>query len=81
MLDDAGDPVRLTDRGLLTGAPTWLSSKRIDAWAGPWLLDEHWWTRGRDTAPTARLQLVTADGAALLVRSTGDGWQVEGVYD
>lgn len=81
VLDAAGDPVRLTDRGRLTGPPTWLSGTRIDAWAGPWLLDEHWWASGRDTVPTARLQLVTATGAALLVRSAGDGWQVEGTYD
>ena len=79
VLDDAGDPVLLTDRGLLTGAPAWLSTRHIDAWAGPWLLDEHWWVHQQ--TPTARLQLVTDDGDALLVRSTGDGWRVEGVYD
>ena len=81
VLDEAGGPVQLTDRGLLTGPPARLDGKRIDAWAGPWLLDERWWAGGEETA---RLQLVTDDGAALLVRSTGGddgGWRVEGVYD
>lgn len=81
LLDEAGAPVRLTDRGLLTGPPVRLDGRRIHAWAGPWLLDERWWAGGEGAA---RLQLVTDDGAALLVRSTGDdgaGWRVEGVYD
>ncbi|WP_395726786.1 DNA polymerase Y family protein [Nakamurella sp.] len=81
VLDEAGGPVRLTDRGLLTGPPARLDGKRVDAWAGPWLLDERWWAGGE---VAARLQLVTDDGAALLVRSTGGGdggWRIEGVYD
>jgi protein ImuB len=87
ILDDTGQPVRLTGRGLLTGAPAWLVQhggdqrhQRIDAWAGPWLLDERWWSTDRRPT-TARVQLVTADGTALLVRLTHLGWQVEGVYD
>jgi protein ImuB len=78
ILDETGEPVRLTDRGLLTGPPDRLDGHRIDAWAGPLLLDERWWAGGETTA---RLQLVTDDGAAVLVRSAGDGWRVEGVYD
>ena len=43
--------------------------QRIDAWAGPWLLDERWWAA--DRRPTgARVQLVTESGVALLVRLT-----------
>ncbi len=82
VLDEVGAPVRLTDRGLLTGPPARLDGKRIDAWAGPWLLDECWWVR--EQPPGARLQLVTEDGTALLIRSAGsddEGWRVEGVYD
>jgi protein ImuB len=80
-MDETDAPVRLTDRGLLTGPPARLDGKRIDAWAGPWLLDERWWAGGERAA---RLQLVTDDGAAVLLRSTGSqdgGWRVEGVYD
>ena len=89
VLDDDERPVRLTGRGLLTAPPAWLvrdtdqgsaGHQRIDAWAGPWLLDERWWSP--DRCPTsARVQIVTEGGTALLVRSTPTGWQVEGVYD
>ena len=83
VLDDAGRLVQLTGRGVLTGSPAWLvkgTPHRIDAWAGPWLLDERWWST--DRRPTsARVQLVTDDGIAVLARSTPGGWQIEGVYD
>jgi protein ImuB len=80
--------VLLGGRGLLTGSPAWLSQgngrqQRIDAWAGPWLLDERWWAA--DRRPTgARVQVITESGVALLVRlTTADqaGWTIEGVYD
>ena len=83
VLDDAGRPVQLTGRGLLTGSPVWLvhdARQRIEAWAGPWLLDERWWSTDRRPAG-GRVQLVTDDGMALLARSTPDGWNIEGVYD
>ncbi|SDP24576.1 protein ImuB [Nakamurella panacisegetis] len=49
MLDDLGSPVVVTDRGMLSGAPSRLHGKAVDpcwiqSWAGPWLLDERWWT-------------------------------------
>ena len=92
VLDSQGHPVSLTDRGLLTGTPTWLlrdedgkeqvrsGRDRIDAWAGPWLLDERWWSGDR-RPPGARVQLVTDAGEALLVRIADKGWQIEGLYD
>ena len=52
----------------------------VDAWAGPWLLDERWWAGDR-RPPGARVQIVTESGAALLVRVVAGGWQVEGMYD
>ncbi|HEY5116298.1 MAG TPA: DNA polymerase Y family protein [Nakamurella sp.] len=84
ILDDAGHPVQLTGRGQLTGSPAWLGHdgqhQHIDAWAGPWLLDERWWSA--DRRPTgARVQIVTAAGVALLMRLGPAGWTVEGVYD
>jgi protein ImuB len=98
ILDHAGQPVRLTDRGLLTGSPAWLiqdgdqgsghqgsghqgsGHQGVDAWAGPWLLDERWWAGDR-RPPGARVQILTESGAALLVRVVAGGWQVEGMYD
>ena len=89
VLDDAGQPVLLTGRGLLTGSPAWLGQdgkdadqqlQRVEAWAGPWVLDERWWSA--DRRPTgARVQVVTETGTAMLVRLAADDWQVEGVYD
>ncbi|MEP6562904.1 MAG: DNA polymerase Y family protein, partial [Nakamurella sp.] len=88
VLDTAGRPVQLTGRGLLSGSPAWLGQpsepggkhQRVDAWAGPWLLDERWWSTQRRSAG-ARVQVITEGGVAMLLRSTTDGWQVEGVYD
>jgi protein ImuB len=75
---------------VLTGSPAWLvqdggkgrdaGQQRIEAWAGPWLLDERWWSTDRPSSG-ARVQLATEAGMALLVRSTAGGWWVEGVYD
>jgi protein ImuB len=88
LLDNEGKPIRLTGRGALTGTPVWVQSTsdatlihhHIEAWAGPWLLDERWWSA--DRRPTsARVQLVTEAGTAMLVRLTHRGWQVEGTYD
>ena len=53
--------------------------QRVDAWAGPWLLDERWWSARRP--PSARVQIVTEGGIAMLMRFAPDGWHVEGVYD
>ena len=82
--------MQLTGRGLLTDSPVWLvrgdgKHQRIGAWAGPWLLDERWWAT--DRRPTsARVQVITERGCALLVRLTPEqertpAWCVEGVYD
>ena len=97
VLDPAGLPVLFTGRGLLTGSPSWIDQRgerqRIDAWAGPWVLDERWWTCAplipgtpgclvnRPTRYLARLQVVTDAGVAMLMRFGADGWQLEGVYD
>lgn len=67
ILDDAGQPVLLTGRGLLTGSPAWLGQdaqqpdqplQRVHAWAGPWVLDERWWSA--DRRPTSAGMLASA---------------------
>jgi len=84
VLDDTGHPVLLTGRGRLSGSPTWFDRaghrQHIDAWAGPWILDEKWWLPG-DQPTSARVQIVTDDGSALLMRLGSGDWLVEGVYD
>ncbi len=50
LLDAAGDPVRVTSRGLFSTAPARLvaagaadRSGGLSWWAGPWPVDERWW--------------------------------------
>ena len=90
VLDDAGRPVSVTDRGLVSGEPRrfrvggardghGLPWQPVTAWAGPWPTDEGWWSGG--TGLTARFQVVTADGRAWLLVCAPDGWSLEAGYD
>ena len=89
VVDDSGRPVRVTERGVVTGGPARLQvapARRgsrwtaIAGWAGPWPVEERWWldpTAGR----AVRFQLVGVDGRAWLMRWSVDGWVVEAAYD
>jgi protein ImuB len=46
--------------------------------AGPWPLDERWWSRHRRRA---HLQMVLASGEALLVEAESSRWWLVGIYD
>ena len=91
----AGQPVSVTDRGGVTcepasftvpvsrggGSPGW---QPVEAWAGPWPVDEQWWERDAGDATRgriARFQVVGADGRAWLMRCEGDRWWTEAGYD
>lgn len=86
VLDETGRHVGVTDRGVVTGEP-WrfrlgsgmLPWQPVTAWAGPWPTDEGWWSSG--TGPTARFQVVGADGRAWLLVCAPDGWSLEAGYD
>jgi protein ImuB len=85
VVDGDQRPVVVSGRGLLRSAPARLSVNggpwtEIATWAGPWPSDERWWD------PTlhrrrARLQTVTAEGAAFLLVLEGGRWWVEATYD
>lgn len=83
--DGNGAVVAVSGRYALSAPPAWLSvsgGRRVStvAWAGPWPVDERWWdpiARRR----LARLQVVTADGAAWLLALRGGRWWVEAEYD
>ena len=103
LLDHHREPVTVTGRGLLSADPAWVvrtpsgDDKQVTGWAGPWLLDERWWSvtggapsrgrpsDGRSVFPPpryqARMQLLLDEGPALLVCFGVQGWSVEGVYD
>ncbi len=86
VLTDDGQPVRITSRGLISGDPARLrihTSREplvIEAWAGPWPIDELWWDEGA-ARQVARFQLVAVDGSAWLLVVEGDQWWVEARYD
>lgn len=91
--DASGQVVAVDGRGVLSAPPHLLLSPpgpggsadrgagdRVVAWAGPWPLDERWWDPERRRR-SARLQVVTADGAARLVVLEGGVWRVAATYD
>lgn len=82
----AGQPVAVTDRGAVTceparfhtgSSPGW---QPVEAWAGPWPVDEQWWDSG-GSGRVARFQIVGIDGRAWLMRCDGDQWWTEAGYD
>jgi protein ImuB len=90
----AGQPVAVTARGVVTSEPTRFAVpgspgasspgwQPVDAWAGPWPVDEQWWDRGSGSSGgvVARFQVVGADGRAWLMRCEGDTWWTEAAYD
>ena len=70
---------------MLTAPPALVSTDgsspmRIEAWAGPWPIDELWWdeTRARHVA---RFQVVGIDGSAWLMVVEDGQWWTEARYD
>lgn len=84
VLDANGDPVGVSGRAQASAPPAMLRradgrTSRIAAWAGPWPLEERWWSsRSRRQA---RFQLVLDDGTAHLCAVEGGRWQREATYD
>ena len=84
VLDADAEPVGVDGRAQASAPPAVLRradgrTSRITAWAGPWPLDERWWsTRPRRQA---RFQLVLDDGTAHLCAVEGGRWQLEATYD
>jgi len=85
VLDAAGRPVVVLDRGGVSGDPAryrpgpgepW---QPVSAWAGPWPVVELWWEEpGRHLA---RFQLVGVDGRAWLAACEAGRWMTEAAYD
>ncbi|HJQ42960.1 MAG TPA: hypothetical protein VJ831_07745, partial [Jatrophihabitantaceae bacterium] len=85
VLDDAGRPVTVTERGSVPNPPARFTfgteTFTVQSWAGPWPVDERWWSA--DARHVVRCQFVDVRGRAYLVTcSVPDGrWQVEAIYD
>ena len=94
VVDAVGRPVGVDGRSRLSAPPDRLIvprppagsrpavalGERVVAWAGPWPVDERWWDPLRRRR-RVRLQVVTADGTALLVVLTDGRWTVAATYD
>ena len=92
LLDDTGKPVYVTPRGAVRGPPVAfaLGSEApvaVTSWAGPWPVDERWWS-AESARRVVRCQIVDVRGRAYLVvgrmpeTSAGEPrWQVEALYD
>lgn len=84
VLDAAGRMVAVSARGALSGAPVSVrvgdgAPEPIDAWAGPWPLEERWWDPGRHRRH-ARFQLLTAAGDAYLAVVERQQWWLLAIY-
>jgi protein ImuB len=96
VLDAAGRPVLVTERGQVPAPParfvlpddaenpyrTTENATGITAWAGPWPVDERWWDPA-SARQLARMQLVDTAGRAYLVcfEVRSASWLLEGIYD
>ncbi|GAA1867302.1 hypothetical protein GCM10009772_48140 [Pseudonocardia alni subsp. carboxydivorans] len=69
---------------LLDGVPRRVAGggpdREVTGWAGPWPVHTRWWAPD-GPGPAVRLQVVLADGTALLLVHRGGRWEVTGVYD
>jgi protein ImuB len=79
----SGDAIRVTGRGEITEPPAVLIVDRtqhaVRAWAGPWPIEQRWWSAGRSRR-LARFQLVTEDGVAHLVAVEQQRWVILATY-
>lgn len=87
--DTGGAPVLITARGLFTADPARLhwGSKHwgLAGWAGPWPIDENWWTPDAPADFLARAQIQLdadpGDARVLLLIYHAEFWYAEGIYD
>jgi protein ImuB len=87
VLDAAGRSVVVTARGAIPAPPVSFAvgdekPVAITSWAGPWPVDERWWTPGAARS-VVRCQLVDVRGRAYLVSGAMPAgvWHVDAVYD
>ena len=83
VLGHDGVSLRVDGRGEISGEPAELllvdERYEVRAWAGPWPLDQRWWSADR-ARRLARLQIVTSDGAAHLVAIERQRWMLLATY-
>jgi len=76
----------VSPRGSVTAEPTLVQTQpdgefvAIQAWAGPWPIDELWWDPA-GARQVARFQIVGIDGSAWLLLVDSGRWWTEARYD
>jgi protein ImuB len=83
VVDEAGSPVRVSGRGEVSAAPATLVAGNarhpIVAWAGPWPVEQRWWSSERSRR-VARFQVVTERGQAHLLGVEQQRWSILATY-
>lgn len=86
VLGPDGQRVGVSPRGGITAEPTTVRTdpdgefQAIQAWAGPWPIDELWWDPSH-ARRVARFQVVAVDGSAWLLVVENGSWWTEARYD
>ncbi|MEQ1873802.1 MAG: DNA polymerase Y family protein [Ilumatobacteraceae bacterium] len=77
--DATGRAVRVTGRGFVSAPPVAVHGEEVQAWAGPWPVEERWWdlTRSRRMA---RFQVLTSSGRLLLLAVERGQWWLTAEY-
>jgi protein ImuB len=80
-----GTTITVDARLAITGPPASVTIGReapvdVTGWAGPWPVEERWWAPA-EASQLVRLQVLLADGRALLVALADGQWKLEAVYD
>ncbi len=83
LFDGEGRDVVVNGRGEISAEPVTLvagnARQRVAAWAGPWPVEQRWWSTDRERR-LARLQLVTEHGVAHLVALEQRRWKILATY-
>jgi protein ImuB len=77
--DEIERPIVVDGRGSVSAPPHRLGRHRITAWAGPWPVDQRWWTGDRHRR-LARFQVVLDDGRAHLLVVEQQRWWLIATY-
>ena len=81
--DASGAPVAVNGRGVVSAPPVRVrwgdTTEAVQAWAGPWPIDERWWDGAR-ARRLARCQVLTRSGRLLLVGVERGQWWLAAEY-
>ena len=85
VISEAGEQVRVDARLALNADPGFVvmgrSKVEIVAWSGPWPVDERWWVTTERPHRLVRLQVLLANGQAVLLILSGGEWSIPAEFD